>query len=279
MGRVDRGFPPLIRGQVRPMSSWGRQIKASQADWDTVFGQAVQDGLSIVELRAPTRRGETMSQTDAFSDHDDGRAISSIASMHGIELAYHAPQGEAWCFGKLAHKDAVERLRECILRAESLQAKHMTLHLGIDVNRPRDDSIRQGACALMEVSPMAKEKGVALCVENVFSDGSSVASPIEVQLLLEKAPSEAVFFTLDTGHANMYRCIYEMLDIAGSRLAFTHIHDNDGLNDQHLVPGHGIIDWRRFMRKLDAVQYNGPLCLELREAGAIPDILSVFLGL
>jgi len=83
--------------------------------------------------------------------------------------------------------------------------------------------------------------------------------------LFEVATDEQVRLTLDTGHANIYGSLFDMLDLVHDRLAFTHVHDNDGITDQHFVPGHGNIDWQRFMRYLDRCGYTGPMNFELRE--------------
>jgi sugar phosphate isomerase/epimerase len=90
-------------------------------------------------------------------------------------------------------------------------------------------------------------------VENVFDNHTSVAFPHEVSDLFKIADSAQVRFTLDTGHAQLYGCLFDMLDTVGEHLAFTHIHDNDGSTDQHYVPGHGTINWIRFMRRLDVL--------------------------
>ena len=49
----------------------------------------------------------------------------------------------------------------------------------------------------------------------------------------------------------------------GKNLAVTHIHDNFGNDDQHLVPGIGVTDWGKLMRVLSEIGYNGPLMLEV----------------
>ena len=257
------------------MRTWGKQVKVPQVPGEEMFADSVRDGLSVVEFRAPTRRGETVPETDWLSDPDNRTFVASLAQRHGIELAYHAPQGEEWCFGKLSPDVSVEKLRHCILRASSLNAACMTIHLGIDVNLPREVSIRRAARALNDAAPLAVREGVVLCVENVF-DRSSLQYPDEGKLLFQIVDSDQIRFTLDTGHAHMYDCLHEMLDIVNGRLAFTHIHDNDGENDQHLVPGHGSIDWDRFMSHLDESGYEGPLCLELREECSFPDVIRRF---
>jgi sugar phosphate isomerase/epimerase len=127
---------------------------------------------------------------------------------------------------------------------------------------------------LQAVAPFAERHGVLLCVENVFTR-NSVADVKDCAVLFEVAVDEQIRFTLDSGHANMYGCLFGMLDQVQERLAFTHLHDNDGVKDQHLAPGNGAINWQRFMRYLDRCGYMGPLNFELREACDLPRTIAM----
>jgi sugar phosphate isomerase/epimerase len=49
------------------------------------------------------------------------------------------------------------------------------------------------------------------------------------------------------------------------RIRSTHIHDNNGEEDQHLFPGKGSIDWSKAMQTLTSRAEQYPLLLELRE--------------
>jgi sugar phosphate isomerase/epimerase len=49
------------------------------------------------------------------------------------------------------------------------------------------------------------------------------------------------------------------------RIRSTHIHDNDGREDQHLFPNEGAIDWGKTMSLLRSRPGQYPLLLELRE--------------
>jgi len=49
----------------------------------------------------------------------------------------------------------------------------------------------------------------------------------------------------------------------GQHLRMIHAHDNHGHEDEHLVPGHGIIDWNRLLTELDRTGFRGGFILEL----------------
>jgi sugar phosphate isomerase/epimerase len=53
----------------------------------------------------------------------------------------------------------------------------------------------------------------------------------------------SVGFTFDSGHRNAFAPEYDFLSDFGDRLAVTHIADNDGVHDLHLMPMDGSADW------------------------------------
>jgi sugar phosphate isomerase/epimerase len=252
---------------------WGRQVKSHPAQPEELFKQAVADGLSVLEFRAPTRNGHTVPETDFAGDRQTVGLLRTLSREYSIELAYHAPQGDTWQFGQLPFRTSLLRLEECVTRAASFGAHIMTLHVGLD-GTDRVRSIRRVAKVLQVVAPRAEECGVLLCVENVFGN-CSVADVEDCALLFDIADAEQVHLTLDTGHANLRGCLFEMIGIFHNRLAFTHLHDNDGTQDQHLVPGNGTVDWARLMRGLTRYSYTGPLSFEVREECSYPQAIAM----
>jgi len=60
------------------------------------------------------------------------------------------------------------------------------------------------------------------------------------------------------------------------RIRSTHLHDNDGANDEHLFPflaAGGSIDWKETMELLRSRSDQYPLLLELREKQDTPNPL------
>ena len=82
-------------------------------------------------------------------------------------------------------------------------------------------------------------------------------------------------FCFDTGHAHACRMdIKEALITLGERVEALHIHDNNGISDQHYAPYMGSIDWNDFMEGLKAIRYKGPISFETYNAtNKIPESL------
>jgi len=70
---------------------------------------------------------------------------------------------------------------------------------------------------------------------------------------------------LDTSHANLIRNfnIAGFIEAAQDQLAATHISDNLGTNDDHLLPYAGTIDWQPIINSLRKIKYKGLLNLEI----------------
>ena len=102
----------------------------------------------------------------------------------------------------------------------------------------------------------AKEAGVKLAFENINHP----------ELLFETLAhftDAHVGFCYDIGHEACYTPGVRFLPRVGGRLICTHLHDNDGQGDQHLIPFDGGIDFALAAKELGDCGYAGDLTLEL----------------
>ena len=126
-----------------------------------------------------------------------------------------------------------------------------------------------------------EELGVRIAVENgvcqpwdedppVFKDMSpSFEELIEITDGFNKAfGKEVCGICFDFGHANLQPYdIGDAIRMVGKRLRVTHVHDNDGILDQHLPIGEGIIDWQKVSAALKDIDYDRELSLEMYYGG------------
>jgi sugar phosphate isomerase/epimerase len=84
----------------------------------------------------------------------------------------------------------------------------------------------------------------------------------DLAALVSELDHPGLGLALDTGHANLGEGVAHETTAAGSLLATTHVHDNNGRQDSHLPPGHGTVDWAEWGRTLDSIGYAGPIVLE-----------------
>lgn len=86
----------------------------------------------------------------------------------------------------------------------------------------------------------ANTLGVRIAVENAWEE-----RPEALQRLVELLPGGEAWVCLDTGHINAFSRlpVQRWWDVLGERVIALHLHDNDGLSDDHLPPGTGIFDF------------------------------------
>lgn len=86
----------------------------------------------------------------------------------------------------------------------------------------------------------AKTLGVRIAIENVWED-----RPEMLEHLIDMLPGNEALVCLDTGHINAFSRlpVKRWWEVLGERVIALHLHDNDGLSDDHLPPGNGIFDF------------------------------------
>jgi len=122
--------------------------------------------------------------------------------------------------------------------------------------------------SLEELAHRAAGVGLKLAVENLPQRHSPrPGGPIADVLEIINGLGDHVGVCIDAGHSNANGLDpAEEVRLVGDKVFAVHIQDSDGLGeDQHLLPGKGTTDWRRFMEALDA---TAPGCVRTFEIGA-----------
>jgi sugar phosphate isomerase/epimerase len=74
----------------------------------------------------------------------------------------------------------------------------------------------------------------------------------------------------DSGHAHLDGGVNDAVELLGERIASTHLHDNAGTKDEHLLPFEGKIEWGKLLGALRQQSKEIPLVLELRDSESKP---------
>ena len=118
------------------------------------------------------------------------------------------------------------------------------------------------ARGLLRLADHARGSGVLICVENMPPGVHPGSRMTDLAALVSELRHSQLALALDTGHANLGEGVAHETIAAGTLLATTHVHDNNGRQDSHLPPGHGTINWSEWGRTLDSIGYAGPIVLE-----------------
>ena len=128
---------------------------------------------------------------------------------------------------------------------------------------------------LRRAGDMAGKYGLRIAVENMLSnrrmDGSVYwrycTHAEELVDLVDAIDMENVQICLDVGHAHyMGENLYDTIKLYGKRLIALHIHDNNRMDDLHLLPFHGTLKWDDVLLGLRAVDYAGDFTFEIQNA-------------
>jgi sugar phosphate isomerase/epimerase len=238
--------------------------------------------LEAAHLREAAEAGFRRVELWAMTPHLDVGDAGALARLGDwlkelcLETAsFHAPfyadlaEARAGRFLSLAHserearEDALARTEAAMRAMGGLGAAVAVLHPCGPGHAGGADSWESLRASLERLLPLAETLDLTLAIENI---PAPLGRPGDLAAFLGRMDHPRLRACLDAGHARMTEG--EGAADAFARFApfcaATHIHDNDGFRDEHLIPGEGVVDWAAFGGALDAARYAGALTFELR---------------
>jgi len=162
----------------------------------------------------------------------------------------------------------LDEIKRVLDIAEIVPFRYLIQHLGVSGQEFGERYVDAAFTALEEISLFARQRGVEVLLENIPNSLSS-AERLLAFLGVTHLPLNVC---LDVGHAHMNEGVEAAYGMLKDRIRSTHVHDNNGKEDQHLFPPLGIdaardcsVDWRRAMHALRSQPDRYPLLLELHE--------------
>ena len=149
----------------------------------------------------------------------------------------------------------------------------LVLHCGVPVPHagPADNHRGSLIRSLEELSPVAQRYGVRMAIEIIPNDLSTPTALVEV--IESDIDAAGLGICVDVGHARIMGDVVDAIEACSGHIITTHLHDNRGRNDDHLVPGKGIIDWDAATLAFQKVGYDGVWMFELAAAAERKPIL------
>ncbi len=219
-----------------------------------------EQGVTAVEIH--------LNHKTYFKYHEpfELQSLLSELNLFGIRIhSIHSPFGPQFDISDpndQIHDRGVDAILETIELANILDARYVIVHASDFIS---DNSIKKrmdrAHGVLKELSAIAKESDIVLALENL-PPGYLGHTPEEINKLLNGTDVDTLGVCFDTGHANLSgeftRFADELLPISVT----THIHDNNGKDDQHLFPGDGIINWKEFAKSYRQSAKNLSIMIE-----------------
>ena len=184
------------------------------------------------------------------------REIRQMAQDAGLFVDYHAPWDGAYNFGQTSVDTGFDRLESAVARTHLMGGRHLVCHLGLFDLTERDGRKRalDRVLKLTErILPALEDSRVMLCWEDntLCHDPNPLGDqPYDFAFLFSAVQSPYVGMTLDTGHAHVTGNTRAYLEQFGNRVYYLHLNDNNGIDDQHVAPSSGTIDWPELMQQI-----------------------------
>lgn len=237
-------------------------------------------GFSSVELFA----------TRTHFDYHDPLAIEALAAWLAASPlalhAVHAPIVEGYSHGvwgatlsnaigdAAARARALQEARAALDVARTIPFRYLVVHVGQPdaQSPPAHDNQRDAARRSLEdlYEATARVPGVQLALEVIPNKLSTVEGLVR---FIEELELERAGLCLDFGHAFMMDDLVDVIESASGLLLTTHVHDNDGKTDAHLVPFEGRIDWAHALFAAQKVGYEGVWMMELANTSTPAEVL------
>jgi sugar phosphate isomerase/epimerase len=180
-----------------------------------------------------------------------------------------------------ARKRAVAEAVAALEIARIIPFRYLVVHLGIpdDMKPPAEANARLAAQrSLAEIAAAAVPLGVKVAVEvipNRLSAAHALVRLVEEELEFD---TPCVGICLDMGHAFLMGDLADAIETVSGELMTTHVHDNRGRSDDHMVPFDGRIDWPTALMSLEKVGYEGLILFELANTSTPREVLEKTLG-
>jgi sugar phosphate isomerase/epimerase len=249
------------------MNNWEIGISTGcfyKSDLRSMLGVIIESGFSLLEVSSSPGHLDIYDESQLFE-------IQETLSNYSVTIySVHAPFSKNIdtsspddTIRKLSQKEIFQTVKATSILKASTLILHPWPEKEISAHTPehRLRKVLQNQF-IDKLSVYCNEYGVTLALENM--QPHLLISPLKDLLWIRKETElKNVTACLDTGHAFIANDLHSAIHELAGHISCFHVHDNFGKEDIHLLPGEGNIDWERFCRDLEEIDFNGPLIIEL----------------
>jgi len=158
-------------------------------------------------------------------------------------------------------QDSMDEIKRALEVAERIPFRYLIAHLGV---LSEEFDLRKFDAALTSLEHLrvfASPRGVEILLENIPNELSTPARLLE---FFQHTHMRDLKVCFDAGHAQLDGGVLPAIELLRGSIASTHLHDNTGAKDDHMVPGDGMIPWEKTIPALRQHAPGAPLLLEVR---------------
>jgi sugar phosphate isomerase/epimerase len=241
-------------------------------------------GFDAVELFA----------TRTHVDYHDPRYLDGLAAdlaATGVRaVSMHAPicasyvdgvwgRGYSNAMSESARRvEAVDETKVALAAAKRLGCEFVVLHLGTPITQevPAGDNDRGAVTRSLEaLGEASAAAGVPLALEVL---PNKLSDPDVLLEYFDQIELAGAGVCLDFGHAHLLDGAPEAAETLSGHVIATHVHDNKGTLDNHLVPFDGTIEWAETLTAMWKIGYTGRWMFEVADTGDAAEVLRRTVG-
>jgi sugar phosphate isomerase/epimerase len=250
---------------MRETLGWVREAGFTHINWNPDAGSSYMLARAEIDFTAKMVR-ESGLKVKSLHASNGRNPVSEVRNV-GNPTPAREDRKDIGSSHEWQRQSGVELLQNRIELAAAFGSPDAILHVDIT-----DDVFRSAETeeaffgpfwrSLDALQPFCVERGIKIAVETLT--GASAENWIRLyDLLFERYRSDFIGLCLDIGHWHMVAGDdLSILERHGDRLIATHIHDNFGATDDHLLPFNGRINWQATTRAIAATPCQMPVNLE-----------------
>lgn len=236
-------------------------------DWKTAVSTGNIDLTWFKQLAACDVAAIEVSVSADKCDEIDWPALRTYADEAGIEIwSYHLPfSGKINIAApdEMTRAAAVQKQCSLIKLANGIGITRFVIHPSAEPIPQPERSLWMAAAkkSLTELAEYAAKCNCVICVEDLPRTCLGHTADEMLELL---AADDRLRMCFDVNHlcAEYGSTHQEMVEKLGDKIVTTHMSDYDFIDEKHLYPGVGLINWKALVELLEAADYAGPFLYE-----------------
>lgn len=241
---VNQPLGPGLIAEIAQAGFSAVEIFCSQQHFDYREPQAVREmadtineyRLTLHSLHAPTER------------------VTSPGRESGVPISISDPE-------RIRRLDAVDEIKRALDVAERIPFHFLVQHMGHGRQAADPRKLDAAFTSLESLSMFAKARGVTIALENTPDE---LGAPPSLQHFIADTHLHDLKLCFDCGHAHLEQGVTASFDAMRDRIATTHVHDNHGDKDEHLLPFEGTIDWDSALGAFARMSPPLPIVFEIK---------------
>ncbi|MGC1629859.1 MAG: sugar phosphate isomerase/epimerase [Candidatus Acidiferrales bacterium] len=215
----------------------------------------------------------------SYRDSQAIRELGDALGEHRLRLhSLHAPTERDLAPGResgvpisisdperIRRLDAVDEIKRALDVAERIPFQFLVQHIGHGRQMADPRKLNAAFTSLENLSMFAKARGVTISLENTPDE---LGAPASLQHFITETHLHDLKLCFDIGHAHVEDGVTTGFEAMRERLVTTHIHDNHGDKDEHLLPFDGTIEWDAALRAIAGLPQPLPFVFEIKAQGA-----------